>query len=80
MRYELCLILLLLVLLAIILNLNFKLSLFVMSEIELIQVKEIAYNIIVIMHWHLKQEEKRRIKESREIRERKSCWICDGDY
>ena len=50
MRYELYLILLLLVLLAIILNLNFKLSLFVISEIELIQVKEIAYNIIVIMH------------------------------
>jgi len=42
-----------------------------MSRIKLVQVKKIAYNIIVIMHWHLKLEKKRRVKESREKRKRK---------
>ena len=42
-----------------------------MSRIKLVQVKEIAYNIIVIMYWHLKLEKKRRVKKSREKRKKK---------
>jgi len=42
-----------------------------MSRIRLVQVKEIAYNIIVIIYWHLKLEKKRIVEESREKRKRK---------
>ena len=42
-----------------------------MSEIKLVQVKEIAYDIIVIMYWHLRLEKKKAVKKSERIRKKK---------
>jgi len=42
-----------------------------MSEIKLVQVKEIAYDIIVIIYWHLRLEKKKAVKKSERIRKKK---------
>jgi len=41
------------------------------SEIKLVEVKEIAYDMIVIIYWHLRLEKKKAVKKSERIRKRK---------
>ena len=48
-----------------------------MSEIKLVQVKEIAYDIIVIMYWHLRLEKKKAVKKSERIRKKKGKGLAE---
>ena len=48
-----------------------------MSEIKLVQVKEIAYDIIVIMYWHLRLEKKKAVKKSERIRKKEEKGLAE---